>query len=147
MDKKKGYDLIMEVRVTGSPRPEARWFKDGKELMSDGDKYKMSHEDNFYMLKIRNVDRKDKGKYKVDLTNPSGSASSETVLNVRAPPDFITPLKEAYAKEGSKDVKFFVEWEATPKASIKWYIEVSSSEFNFYTAFEEKNEKAVLVEI
>ncbi|XP_066949349.1 LOW QUALITY PROTEIN: muscle M-line assembly protein unc-89-like [Macrobrachium rosenbergii] len=119
-DKKKGYDVILEVRASGAPRPEARWFKDGKELMSDGDKYKMTKEDKFYMLKIRNVDRKDKGTYKVELTNPSGSVSSETVLNVRAPPDFVTPLKDAYAKEGSKDVKLFVEWEATPKASVKW---------------------------
>ena len=42
----------------------ARRFKDGKELSAD-DKFRMVKDDAFYMLKIRKLDRKDKGVYKI----------------------------------------------------------------------------------
>ncbi|XP_069178633.1 LOW QUALITY PROTEIN: muscle M-line assembly protein unc-89 [Procambarus clarkii] len=120
-EKKLSNDLTLEVRATGSPQPDARWFKNGKEIMGD-EKFKMIRDESFYTLKIRRLERKDKGTYKCELTNTSGSVSTEGELTVRAPPDFITPLKDVCAKEGSKDAKLFVEWEANPKPSVKWFL-------------------------
>ncbi|XP_042234486.1 obscurin-like [Homarus americanus] len=119
-EKKLNYDIAFEVRATGSPKPDARWFHNGKEIMGD-DKFKMIKDEAFYILKIRKLDRKDKGKYTCELTNTSGKVSTEGELIVRAPPDFIIPVKDVCAKEGSKDVKLFVEWEANPKPSVKWF--------------------------
>ncbi|XP_071523599.1 protein Obscurin-like isoform X2 [Panulirus ornatus] len=120
-EKKMSHDHIFEIRVSGSPRPNAKWFHNGKEIMGD-DKFKMTQDENVYMLKIRKLERKDKGTYKCEVTNSSGSASTEGELIVRGPPDFVTPLKESCAKEGTKDVKLFVEWDANPTPSVKWFL-------------------------
>ncbi|XP_050698180.1 obscurin-like isoform X5 [Eriocheir sinensis] len=119
-EKKLNMDVTLEVRATGSPKPDARWYKNGKEIMAD-ERFKMTRDDTFYILKIRHVERKDKGTYKCVLTNTSGEASTQGDLLVRAPPDFVTPLKDVCAKEGSKDVKLFVEWEANPPPTVKWF--------------------------
>lgn len=39
-------------------------YKDKKEIMGD-EKFRMVKDDAFYMLKIRRLDRKDKGVYKI----------------------------------------------------------------------------------
>nr|XP_027226590.1 obscurin-like [Penaeus vannamei] len=120
IEKRYTYDIALEVRGTGSPKPMARWYKNGKEIMAD-DRFKMVVDESFYILKIRRLERKDKGTYCCELSNSSGTAKSEGVLSVRAPPDFVTPLKDACAKEGGKDVKMFVEWEANPMPTVKWF--------------------------
>ncbi|XP_042877694.1 obscurin-like isoform X2 [Penaeus japonicus] len=120
IEKRFTYDIALEVRGTGSPKPMAKWFKNGKEIMAD-DRFKMIVDESFYILKIRHLERKDKGTYCCELSNSSGTAKTEGVLSVRAPPDFVTPLKDACAKEGGKDVKMFVEWEANPMPTVKWF--------------------------
>ncbi|XP_063855211.1 obscurin-like isoform X6 [Scylla paramamosain] len=119
-EKKLHMDVILEVRATGSPKPDARWFKNGKEIMAD-ERFKMTRDDTFYTLKIRRVERADKGTYKCLLSNTMGEASTQGDLWIRAPPDFVTPLKDVCAKEGTKEVKLFVEWEANPPPTVKWY--------------------------
>lgn len=42
-------------------------FKNGKEIMAD-DRFKMVRDETFYMLKIRRVERKDKGVYKCQVS-------------------------------------------------------------------------------
>ncbi|XP_018016238.1 obscurin, partial [Hyalella azteca] len=118
-EKKLSNDHTFEVRASGSPTPVARWYKDGKEIMGD-EKFRMVKDDNFYMLKIRKLDRKDKGVYKLVLSNASGEAETEGSLVIRAPPEFLTPLKDACAKEGAKDIKMLVEFQANPKPAVKW---------------------------
>ncbi|XP_047481488.1 obscurin-like isoform X2 [Penaeus chinensis] len=120
IEKRFTYDIALEVRGTGSPKPMAKWYKNGKEIMAD-DRFKMVVDESFYILKIRRLERKDKGTYCCELSNSSGTAKTEGVLSVRAPPDFVTPLKDACAKEGGKDVKMFVEWEANPAPTVKWF--------------------------
>lgn len=41
----------------------SRRYKNGKEIMAD-ERFKMTRDDTFYILKIRHVERKDKGTYK-----------------------------------------------------------------------------------
>merc|ERR1740137_307797 len=114
MDRKAGGDFTLEVRCKGSPRPMARWYFNGKELDGDSEKYVMKRDETFYQLKIKGLDRKDKGTYKCVLCNSSGEAESEGKLNVRAPPDFTTPLRDAACKKGAVNEKLFVQVVSVP---------------------------------
>lgn len=49
--------------------PRYHRYKNGKEIMAD-ERFKMTRDDQFYILKIRHVERKDKGTYKCVVSTP-----------------------------------------------------------------------------
>ena len=69
--------------VVGEPRPDIRWFKDGKPISEDG-KHKIQSElDGTQILQIIDVTVVDVGKYKVEASNTVGSVFSQADLIVK----------------------------------------------------------------
>lgn len=74
-----GETLIVPATVTGKPYPSITWMKDdGKfddhvEILTDG---------NNSIISIKNVQRKDCGKYQISACNPSGIKSAATRVEV-----------------------------------------------------------------
>lgn len=80
---KKGQVIKYDIKYAGEPEPEVHWFLGEKELAQDSaeritiDKYERNT-----VLTIRKTARPDSGKYKLVLTNGSGSceSSAEVVI-------------------------------------------------------------------
>lgn len=81
LNVKSGENVSLEVRVSGSPELNVKWFKDSK-VLSAGAKYQTSFTKKVAVLKIRSADKADAGEYKLEITNNVGTASCKTKLSV-----------------------------------------------------------------
>lgn len=87
---KKGQTIKYDVKYGGEPEPECAWEKDGKPIVPDSaeritiDKYERNS-----IITVRKAVRGDSGKYRVVLTNGSGTCDSiadVVVLDRPTPP-------------------------------------------------------------
>lgn len=75
-----GETLRVPATVTGKPYPSITWTKDdGK---PDKDHVEILTEGNDSIVSIKNVQRKDCGKYQISACNPSGTKSASTRVEV-----------------------------------------------------------------
>lgn len=75
-----GETLLVPATVTGKPYPAITWTKDdGK---PDKDRVEILSEGNNSIVSIKNVQRKDCGKYQIAACNPSGSKLAWTRVDV-----------------------------------------------------------------
>lgn len=75
-----GENLLIPATVTGKPYPAITWTKDdGK---PDKDRAEILTEDNNSIFSVKNVQRKDCGKYQISACNPSGIKSAWTRVEV-----------------------------------------------------------------
>uniref|UniRef100_A0A493TY77 Titin n=1 Tax=Anas platyrhynchos platyrhynchos TaxID=8840 RepID=A0A493TY77_ANAPP len=70
-------------KVTGHPKPIVKWYRQGKEIMPDGEKIKIQEfKGGYYQLVITNVTDDDATVYQVRATNQGGSVSGTASLDV-----------------------------------------------------------------
>lgn len=70
-------------KVTGHPKPIVKWYRQGKEIMPDGEKIKVQEfKGGYYQLVITNVTDDDATVYQVRATNQGGSVSGTASLDV-----------------------------------------------------------------
>lgn len=84
-----GGTIKYDIRYGGEPEPEVRWEINGKEIKSDGDRITIERPERNTILTIRKGVRADTGKYKLILTNGSGTYESigdVIVLDKPTPP-------------------------------------------------------------
>lgn len=74
-----------DIRVTGHPRPEIIWEKDGKLLRADNHHEMIWEDQQSCYLLIKDVFQPDAGIYKVTARNPAGAASSKASLMIKKP--------------------------------------------------------------
>ena len=75
------HSVRLELEVTGSPLPEATWFKDGVHVNNTPDT-RITSNQGVYTLFIPDVYPEDSGLYKVLIKNPLGSLESSCQLVV-----------------------------------------------------------------
>ncbi|KAL4084740.1 hypothetical protein QTP88_027657 [Uroleucon formosanum] len=86
MDVTEGGMLKLQVTCYGSPIPEIKWFKDGKEVRSDAhikiskDKKRVEN----FSLTVNLVKVEDGGEYEVRATNEMGTAITKSIVNILA---------------------------------------------------------------
>ena len=72
-----------ECRVTGHPRPEIRWFKDGRDI-THNERYSFCHTyDGVISMIMENIDHNDQGNYRCRAENSEGLASTSAYLLVK----------------------------------------------------------------
>ncbi|KAF6733011.1 Titin, partial [Oryzias melastigma] len=86
-----GETLRIPATVTGKPYPSISWTKDDNK--PDKDRVEILSEGNTSIVSIKNVQRKDCGKYQISVCNPSGIKSAWTRVDVMDVPGPITDLK------------------------------------------------------
>ncbi|KAI6241282.1 hypothetical protein M3Y99_00353500 [Aphelenchoides fujianensis] len=112
----QGESVNMQIAAEGFPVPTVRWFKDGQEIISDGEggqRVIWTDERGFHHLVILNATPEVEGEYSVTATNEHGEAKSVgnvTVILPRSadggddrdrggmpfPPGFIRQLKNKH---------------------------------------------------
>lgn len=84
MEVTEGGMLKLQVTCYGSPIPEIKWFKDGKEVRSDAhikiskDKKRVEN----FSLTVNLVKVEDGGEYEVRATNEMGTAVTKSIVNI-----------------------------------------------------------------
>ncbi|CAG9796113.1 unnamed protein product [Diatraea saccharalis] len=73
---KKGQVITFDIKYGGEPEPEVKWMKGEEEIRDDGDRITIDKYERNTVLTVRKTTRPDSGKYKLVLTNSSGTCES-----------------------------------------------------------------------
>uniref|UniRef100_A0A8C2ZPX6 Ig-like domain-containing protein n=1 Tax=Cyclopterus lumpus TaxID=8103 RepID=A0A8C2ZPX6_CYCLU len=117
-----GDSATLECTISGSPDLKAKWFKDGKEMIS-GRKYKMTVKENTAILKILSADKGDTSEYKMEVSNKVGKdqcTCSVTVIDRAVPPSFTKTLKKVNGSVGS-NVTLECRVAGSQPMVVSWY--------------------------
>ncbi|XP_022174782.1 obscurin-like isoform X6 [Myzus persicae] len=122
MDVTEGGMLKLQVTCYGSPIPEIKWFKDGKEVRSDAhikiskDKKRVEN----FSLTVNLVKVEDGGEYEVRATNEMGTAITKSIVNILVPPKIISGMDDDETYESLTKV-FNVKARGAPKPKVQWF--------------------------
>nr|XP_054758206.1 myosin light chain kinase, smooth muscle-like [Lytechinus pictus] len=91
-EKTEGDSVRFEVKITGTPKPDVKWFQNGDKLENSID-IQISDEGDRYILVIPEVFDEDAGEYTVRAENAAGISTSQTILKIRrtAPTEEVKP--------------------------------------------------------
>lgn len=112
-----------EIKATGSPKPEAKWYKDGKPIKVT-DRLKYTSSGDFFKLVLTNAQLEDTGVYKCKLSNKLGEKNLEGKLTVASAseyrkPRFVEPLKDVSAPLG-EPIELKAVLLADPVPDVVW---------------------------
>ncbi|XP_037947809.1 titin-like [Teleopsis dalmanni] len=123
-----GGTLLFEATYTGSPKPEIKWMRNGREITVNED-VTIETTETTTIIKIINMTRKRTGKYEVCAKNKIGEAkaSGSVVVTDQAPnkeikpPRFIQPLQPKYFGENEVAILEAIV-ESEPLSSFQWFV-------------------------
>ncbi|XP_063238451.1 obscurin isoform X6 [Bacillus rossius redtenbacheri] len=113
-----------EVKATGIPRPEAKWYKDGEEL-KPSDRVKLSDSGDSYRLELADARTADQGVYKCVVANKLGEKSQQAKLSLKPESDYRKPVVKVPLKDMSvpknEEVVMTCVFTADPAPKVKWF--------------------------
>ncbi|KAE9543197.1 hypothetical protein AGLY_003108 [Aphis glycines] len=127
MEVTEGGMLKLQVTCFGSPVPEIKWFKDGKEVRSDAhikiskDKKRVEN----FSLTVNLVKVEDGGEYEVRATNEMGTAITKSIVNILA--KHSTDIKED-DNESAENKNEDIEENVDKKEKVTLPIKINSQE-------------------
>lgn len=74
----KDISVALEAEYTGTPNPEVKWFKNGKEI----DSKDIVTKDNVTRLVIKQTTKKTTGKYEIRVVNEAGEARTSGSVTI-----------------------------------------------------------------
>jgi hypothetical protein len=105
---KKGQIIKYDIKYGGEPEPEAKWMKETKEIVKDAEqRITIDKFERNTIVTIRKAVRADSGKYKIVLTNTSGTVESVADVIVLDKP---TPPKGPLDAEEIRSDHVKVKW-------------------------------------
>ena len=121
----EGEQARFNVRVSGNPKPDVRWFCGTQEITNEGRFTTLAGEEEQYSLLIEETTLNDAGAYKCVASNAVGRATSRAELEVsekHTAPEFVGELDEApiSAKEG-EEISLEVTIRGKPSPDVQWY--------------------------
>ncbi|XP_047356863.1 obscurin isoform X3 [Vespa velutina] len=127
-------NTTFEVITTGLPRPDAKWFKDGK-ILRTGERIRITNAGDKYELELSKATLQDAGLYECIFTNKlgedivQGQLEVGTVNDLRKP-RFIEPLSDVDIADGTNG-EFKAIFTADPVPEIIWFyngLEISNDD-------------------
>ncbi|KAK3921145.1 Titin, partial [Frankliniella fusca] len=152
----KGQPVVMAAEFQGTPQPEVRWYRNGKEIVPSAESDKEIVTESFRTeLRIPAITKQHSGKYEVRAMNPAGEARTSGSVAVRdhdaddlkdaRAPRFIEPLEPQIVSEG-ECVVLEARVDSFPTCSFQWLLHSvpvkSSPEFRVVT---EENRSVLVV--
>ncbi|KAG1714523.1 Muscle M-line assembly protein unc-89 [Nymphon striatum] len=120
MEVSIGGSAMLELKISGYPKPQITWYKDGDEIKAGG-RFRFLFEDHeSSALIIRNAEIGDTGTYTVLARNNLGEVTTSGELLVKVPPSFKKKMCDMSVMT-DEPVRFEVEVEANPTPEVKWY--------------------------
>ncbi|KAG8195169.1 hypothetical protein JTE90_023344 [Oedothorax gibbosus] len=116
----EGGSGMLELKITGFPKPKVTWYHKGKEVSTGGRFRFLFADEETFTLVIKNVKKEDGGKYSVKAANEMGEAESSCNLTVKSAPSFTKGLKDKSVM-ADEVLKFEVEIDGNPTPDVKWY--------------------------
>lgn len=84
-DVPRGRECILECEAHGTPEPDCRWLKNGKDI-TDNTRYDVSICNGVFKLTVRHFEWEDEGEYCCEAFNPLGTVWTMCHIRVGAPP-------------------------------------------------------------
>ncbi|XP_008556916.1 obscurin isoform X5 [Microplitis demolitor] len=127
----EGATLKLQVQVAGTPTPDVKWFKDGKEVSADARIIitRDSKRQENYDLTVNLLKGSDGGTYEVRATNEMGYVSSKSKVII------LTKTEETVEKKEEEKAEEDVEEPQGPEAAPS----IVSSDFEDCTVFATQN--------
>ncbi|TMS38626.1 hypothetical protein L596_005310 [Steinernema carpocapsae] len=116
-----GRSVTFECEVTGSPRPEFKWFKGTHELV-DTSKYTILNKGDKQVLIINNLHHEDADEYTCRATNSQGSRTTRATLQIREKPRVFVPPRYygGYEVNKGETIEIKVPFKSYPKPHARW---------------------------
>ncbi|XP_067124006.1 muscle M-line assembly protein unc-89-like, partial [Centruroides vittatus] len=131
-DVEENVSASFTVKISGEPKPDIKWTKDGATLTIDGTHIKQIEEESAtFTLVIDKVSKQDIGEYSCEITNEHGKDVTKSRLGVKAKPTFKKKLVDKESVEGDVNVEFTVEVDGSPSPKVQWFlgnVEITSNE-------------------
>nr|CAD7442105.1 unnamed protein product [Timema bartmani] len=123
----EGDKFIFECRVTGVPKPEVTWYKDGIFIQNNPDYLTTCH-DGLCRLTIEETFAEDSARFTCKAVNAAGIAETNALLSVKetepdeqlSPPVFVKFLESGAAKEGTTH-QLHCKVEGVPLPLVQWF--------------------------
>ena len=124
----EGKPLKLSAKISGNPKPETKWLKDGKAILNDNRVIISSFSDGTLSLEIEAVRVEDSGNYTLVTSNHLGEVSSAVAVNVKPvlvpnppeKPSFNIGLPSETNVVLGEPLKLCVAISGNPKPDIKW---------------------------
>ncbi|XP_067270783.1 LOW QUALITY PROTEIN: obscurin [Pseudorasbora parva] len=117
---KLGQTVKLFCKVTGIPKPEIKWYKDGHTVEDDEHHITSEGQLGVCYLVLTGVTVVDSGQYMCYATNPAGNASTLANIMIDVPPSFTARLQNSVLVKG-QDVQFKCSTQSAPLPSIRWF--------------------------
>lgn len=116
---KENEPISLEAKVSGSPQPKLKWFRDGQELKPSNRIKITENPEGTVALEITKAKPSDAGDYRLVATNDAGSVASNAVVSVRIKPKILRQLSDQEIEDRSP-LELTVKAEGIPEPQIKW---------------------------
>ena len=117
-----GEPAQLNVKLSGVPKPEIQWLKNGQPLEIDQQRMKTTEQDDLYSLIIDRTQIEDKATYTLKATNKAGDIESPKLnLNVTAvQPKIKTDLLPTLNVTKDESIILIIQVDGKPKPQVKW---------------------------
>jgi hypothetical protein len=118
-----GESAELNVKLSGVPKPQIQWLKNGQPLDIDNKHIKTIEKGDVYSLIIDNTQLEDKASYTLKATNKAGEVESpKLVLNVIAvQPKIKSDLQPTLNVTKDEPIVLTIQADGKPKPQIKWF--------------------------
>ncbi|XP_049774558.1 obscurin [Schistocerca cancellata] len=131
---------VFEVKASGIPKPDVKWYKDGEELKSSN-RITISEDGDTYKLELKDAQTSDAGVYKVKVTNRLGEKTQEAKLSLKPVNEFRKPKIKIPLKDvavcKNEDSELTCVFIGDPVPTVSWFHngeKVTEDERHIFTA-------------
>ncbi|XP_046987930.1 obscurin isoform X3 [Schistocerca americana] len=131
---------VFEVKASGIPKPDVKWYKDGEELKSSN-RITISEDGDTYKLELKDAQTSDAGVYKVKVTNRLGEKTQEAKLSLKPVNEFRKPKIKIPLKDvavcKNEDSELTCVFIGDPVPTVTWFHngeKVTEDERHIFTA-------------
>ncbi|XP_067234423.1 obscurin isoform X4 [Chanodichthys erythropterus] len=141
-----GQTVKLACKVTGAPKPQVTWYKDGRAVEADPHHIIIEDPDGSCTLILDNMTADDSGQYMCFATSSAGNASTLGKITVQVPPRFVNKIRNATLFPG-EDAQFTCTIQSAPSPKIRWFKDgkLLTDQEKFQTYSESRSGVLVLV--